>query len=420
MWKKIRDSKWFYVVLSILMSAVLWVYVVNVVNPDKPKTIDGIPVVFTGTDVLATRNLIITEGAEQTFTLRINTKLDLLSKLTQDSVILKADVSKITGPGEYKIQLSQPTYPANISSSSVEITTDAEDMYVTLTVAKLGSKEIPVQVEFMGSIAEGYQLGEPSVTPSVVGISGQSDLINQVVYAKVVLSQKDLSETYTSDLSFVYVGTDGQEIPAENITSNVDTVHIIYPVVQVKEVPLALDYIYGGGITADNFDQYVDVHFEPADTISISGPQEELENLTQLVVGQIDLSQIVTAKSFSFPIQLAEDLTNETGNVEVKVTVTVKGMPTKEFNVDNITVVNVPDGFVPQLVTQARQIIVRGPQEALDAIFAAQLRVVADASYAATAGGRYTVPATVYLDGSGEVSVIGSYNVVIELSVEGT
>ena len=43
MWKKIKDSKWLYVVLSLLMAAVLWIYVVREANPSIERSIANIP-----------------------------------------------------------------------------------------------------------------------------------------------------------------------------------------------------------------------------------------------------------------------------------------------------------------------------------------------------------------------------------------
>ena len=59
MWNKIKNSKWLYVLLSILMAVILWAYVVKEADPDLTKDVAGIPVTFTGTGILNSRNLII-------------------------------------------------------------------------------------------------------------------------------------------------------------------------------------------------------------------------------------------------------------------------------------------------------------------------------------------------------------------------
>ncbi|MEG2119115.1 MAG: CdaR family protein, partial [Pseudoflavonifractor sp.] len=243
-----KDSKWLYVVLSIAMAVILWGYVIKAENPDQTRTVSGIPVTFTGTDVLATRNLIISEGAEQTMDLTVKTKLDIYSKLDRYNITLKIDVSKIVEPKEYHVMVDI-AYPPNVSTGSILLQNDLSDLYVDFTVSKLETKEIPVKGEFTGSVAPGYQAGEISVTPATVGIRGQRELVNQVAYAEVRLNQENMDKTYTGDLSFVYIGMNGEELADLKLSANVDTVHVVYPVVMVKEVPLTVDVLPGGGAT---------------------------------------------------------------------------------------------------------------------------------------------------------------------------
>lgn len=416
MFKKIKDSKWLYVVLSILMSIILWGYVIKIANPDQSRTIREIPITFSGVDVLESRHLIISEGADQTMNLNLRVKLDVLDKLNRETMTLKVDVSKITEPGEYRL-LAQPGYPPTVQSVNVSIESDLADLYVSFTVSKSEAKEIPIKGVFMGSLAKGYQLGDITITPATVSISGQQELVDQVAYAKVILTQTDMNVTYTGELPFKYIGTDGNELTDLNITSNVETVYATYPVVKVVEVPLAADIIYGGGITAENWETYLDIDIQP-ETISVSGEDSALAKLTQIYVGQIDLTKIVTSETFTFPIDVGQDLTNESGVTEATVKVSLKGLVTKEFDVDNIQLINAPEGYTPEAVTQSRTVMVRGPEEAVNAIFKSQLRIVVDVSAGipAAAVGRFDIPAKVYLDGSSDAGVIGTYNISVSLS----
>lgn len=419
MWKKITESRWLYVVLSVLMSVLLWGFVRNEQNQDQPKTIYDIPITFTGTDVLETRHLIISEGAEQTMNLRVRAKLDVLSRLSRDNITLRVDVSKITEPGEYRL-LTQVSYPPTVQTGSVTIDSDRmdlADLYVRVTIAKSEAKEVPVKAEFVGSVAEGYQLGDIAVTPSTISISGQQELVDQVAYAKVTLTQDNLDATYTGDLPFTYIGTDGKALTELDVTASSDTIHVTYPVVKVVSLPLAVDVLYGGGITAENLEDYVDIDIQPK-SISVSGEEDDLALLKQLYVGQIDLTKIVTSERYTFPLDVGQELTNESGITEATVQVTIKGLTTREFSVDNIQLINIPEGYAAEAVTQSRTVMVRGPEAAVDAIFKSQLRIVVDmaAGIPAAAVGRFDIPAKVHLDGGSAVGVVGTYNISVSLS----
>lgn len=417
MFKKIADSKWFYVALSILMSIILWGYVIRDLNPDQTKTIDNIPITFTGTDVLESRQLIITGGEDATIDLRVSAKLDVLGRLSRDNITMEVNVARISEPGVYPL-LASHTFPPNVQSGSVAIENDIEDLYVTVTVAKREAKEIPIKAEFAGSVAEGHQLGDITVTPATISISGQQELVNQVAYAKVILTQQDMDTTYTGDLPFIYVGVDGKELVNLEVASSVETVHVNFPIVIAKKIPLTVTIIPGGGATAEHVSLTYGAKGLEEMTIDVSGAEDDIEGLDKITIGEIDLSKLVTTKEFTFPINLASELTNESGITEVTVKATIQGLTTREFDVENIQLINVPEGYAAEAVTQSRTVMVRGRSEVVNAIFKSQLRIVVDVSAGipAAAMGRYDIPAKVYLDGSGDVGVVGAYNIAVSLS----
>ncbi len=417
MFKKITDSKWFYVALSILMSIILWGYVIRDLNDDQTKTIDNIPITFIGTDVLESRQLIISEGEDATIDLRVSAKFDVLGRLSRDNITMEVNVARISEPGDYRL-LASHTFPPNVQSGSVAIENDIDDLYVTVTVAKREAKEIPIKAEFAGSVAEGHQLGDITVTPATISISGQQELVNQVAYAKVILTQEDMDTTYTGDLPFVYIGADGKELVNLEVTSSVETVHVNFPIVIAKKIPLAVTIIPGGGATAEHVSLTFGTKGLEEMTIDVSGAEDDMEGLDKITIGEIDLSKLVTTKEFTFPIHLAAELTNESGITEVTVKATIQGLTTREFDVDNIQLINVPEGYAAEAVTQSRTVMVRGQSEVVNAIFKSQLRIVVDVSAGipAAAMGRYDIPAKVYLDGSGDVGVVGAYNIAVSLS----
>ena len=59
MWKKITDSKSFYMVLSLLLSFVLWLYVGGAVNPESTNTIRNIRLTISGLERLEDRKSVV-------------------------------------------------------------------------------------------------------------------------------------------------------------------------------------------------------------------------------------------------------------------------------------------------------------------------------------------------------------------------
>ena len=123
--------------------------------------------------------------------------------------------------------------------------------------------------------------------------------------------------------------------------------------------------------------------------------------------------------TLTFPINLSDSLTNESGISEATVTLTITGLSMQEFEVDNIELINIPEGYSADLVTQSRVVLVRGTQEELDQLFQSQIQIVADLSQLSSTGvGRQTVPATVNVTGGGSAGAVGRYSVVVNLTRE--
>ena len=148
----------------------------------------------------------------------------------------------------------------------------------------------------------------------------------------------------------------------------------------------------------------------------VSGAPADLEPLKEISLGDIDLAKVLGSDTLTFPISLASELTNVSGVTEAAVTVSVEGLTTATLEVDDIELIHKPDGYFAEAVTQTRQVQVRGPAEAVEAVTASQLRIVADLANAVAATGTQTIPVKVYLDGRSDVGVVGDYNIVVSIT----
>lgn len=415
MGKKITDSRWFYIVISLLLAFILWIYVGKEANPIKTSTLSNVQVVYSGLEKLEERGLMISEGADQTVALRIRARSDVWARLNQGETTVTIDVSGITEPGEQNVTITSRniSYPRSITATdSIELQYTSPGA-VTFTVSKWASKDVDVRGVFEGSIADGYQRGEFSMAPEKVTVSGPQELVEQVDYARVTVTQTDMNATYSQDTGYTLIDYDGNPIFADELETEPETVLVTLPVEKLKEVELTVDIIPGGGATADD----VEIDIEPK-TIMVSGSDEDLENLDSISLGEIDLADVFGSLTQSMPIQLDSVLTNVSGITEAKVTVTVKGLTTKVLQVSNISFINKPAGYQADVVTQSCSVQIRGTEEAVAAVTASQLRIVADLSAVELSTGNQTIPVKVYLDGSSDVGVVGDYNIVVSITRE--
>lgn len=285
-----------------------------------------------------------------------------------------------------------------------------EPANIIVTVEKLYTRSFDVEFELNGQVAEGYQMGTPAIEPASVVVSGPAEQVNQVARVVAILNQAELAERFAGDLPLTALDSQGNPITGLEISLSAETAYVVVPVVVVKEVPLEVEVVPGGGATVEN----AKVEIDPK-TITISGAEADVQDITKITLRSIDLSTVVGTNTFQIPISLDPSLENVSGETSATVTVTVEGLETALFDVENITLSSKPDGYTAVAVTQVKTVTVRGKAEDLAQVDASQIRIVADLSDVTTEG-QFTVPARVYLDASSAVGVIGEYTIVVRVS----
>ena len=412
MMEHIRESKWLNILMSVLLAVLFWLYVRAELDPSQTSWFYHVPVEITGSTVLTRQGLTVANLSQSTVDLRIEgpaSVLDSLSRSRKDlSVTL--DVSKCT-EGENKLVYT-PNWPVNINTDSI-VTIDRDPETITVTVEKLYTSSFNVEFQLKGTVADGYQAGTPAINPETVVVSGPAEQVSRVKKVVAVLETEDLDQRFAGDLPLILLDENGEQITDAEVTLDSPTAYIVLPVVVVKDIPLTVNFQPGGGATIDD----ITYEINPK-SLMVSGAESDMESLSEISLGSVDLSKVVGTNTFTFPIDLDASLENVTGSTSATVTVTVNGLDTRSFDVDNIQMVNIPDGYQVTLATQVRTVKVRGKQEDLNNIDASQLSIVADLSDVDFAG-LYSVPASkvkVYLNADSSVGVIGDYTVVVNVS----
>ena len=405
----LKDRKWAYVLLSVFLAVILWLYVRAEKDPVSDARIRNIPVQITGSSGLSSKGRTVAGLSSDRVSTTLQAPASVLSDISRKNITATIDVSRIDEAGEHTLSYNI-VLPTNVNTDGVVIQ-EKEPETITVTVEKLYTSTLPIEFRFEGSVAKGYQAGTPTIDPVNVTISGAVEQVNRVARAVVVLEAKDLKEQYTGDLPIRLLDANGDELKDLEVELSSETAYIVYPIVVVKEIPLTVNVIAGGGATQENISEPLIVPSK----ITVAGTQEDIDHLTEISLGSIDLSKVVGTSNFTFTIDLDPSLENVTGITEAKVTVTVSGLETRAFEVGNIKLQNIPRGYSAKADTEAKTVYVRGTADELAMIDSSQLRIVADLKEV-TGSGTYTIPVRVYLDAGTEVGVIGDYSIVVSVT----
>lgn len=407
--KAMKKSKLLMILIALASSVALWLYVVTVVNPEDTITLYNIPVNFVGEDVLMDdQNLMITQGADATVTLKFNGKRSELKNLDQENVAVTVDVSRITKAGTYRMNYTID-YLVDVNESNFD-EVDRNPGNLSISVEEMVTQTIPVRGVFNGTVADGYVAEEMTFNHEQITIRGTKEAVSNVSYAQVILERENLDKTVTATVGYTLIGTDGEPADTANIVVDVTEIEVTLPVVKYKQIPLTVNLIDGGGATAE------DVTYEISPSyITISGDADVVDGINQIVLGEIDLAQVEQDGTVDFPILIPNDSRNVSGDESATVSLKFKGLATRSIRVSTIEFINVPEDLEPESMTQMLQATIRASEEDIDAISSNNVRAVADLSEY-TQPGTYTVPVTIYVDGYAEAGAVGNYNVVLSLT----
>lgn len=406
---KLFDSKIFWAVVSLLAALFIWVYVTGTQEEPIEKSFSNVEVVFIGEDTLqASRGYVINNISAETVSVKINGTRRNIGSLSASDVKATIDVSMISQTGT-NTQYYTLTYPDGVDADAVSIVSSNPSV-ISFNVTRMSTKQVPVEVQFKGSTAEGYIAGEVEYEPKAITISGPESELEEIDHVYAEIGGDELTMTRTADVPFVLMDKNGNELASDGFEFDVSTINVTIPISMMKEVSLYVQCIYGAGATEEN----TSIEIEPS-TITISGDTSVVSGINRIDIATIDLTDFALTLQDTYAIPLPNGVENVSGVTKADVTIEIQGVSTKQVTVTNFNYTGLPDGYyVEEIITQNLEVKVRGAQDVLDQIQSSNLRAVADLSEVTQTGIMY-VPVKVELDGFTNAGAVGEYMIAIRI-----
>ncbi len=412
----ILDSRLFWMVISFLAAALLWLYVTTTEGVVIPKDLTNVPVVFLGTDTIReSSNLVVTEQDISSVNLTLSGTRRVLSKVNNGNVTAAIDLSRMTSDGRYTVAY-EIRYPSGVNPDDISVTRSSAD-FVTFYLDNPLRKTVEVKGVFSGNTAEGYMEDSLVFDPLVVPISGPKAAISQVDHAFVAITREGVDKTLSYSTTYELRDKDNNVVDDARIVREVAEVNVTLNVLSTRSVPLDVTILNGGGaVRGEN----TNIEIVPS-AIVLAGDAEVIDSTSKLILGTIDLASFSTDYSATFTIIPPNDTENLTGINEATVTISIVGLESRPMPVslDNITINNIPENFEAEIVTQSLNVTVRAPREILEQIESRNIRAVADLSDISNPSpGVYNPTVRIRIDGFPEAGIVGEYSIYITLSAK--
>ena len=407
--KKIYNSKAFWMIVSLLASLAIWVYVTSVETDESKTTFRGVKVELVGEDILRdSKNLVVTDMDTSTVTVEVVGPRRIIGSLSSDQLVAQVDVSKLSRAA-YTSQQYTIGYPDGTDTSKLSENRRTPET-INFMVSAQTSKSIQVRGSFDGSLAEGYTAEMPVFEPSTITITGSEAYLKDVEYAWVTFSKENVDSTYSVETGFTLMDANNEPCSTTGISFSTDVVTATLPLLTLKEVNLDVNIIEGAGATKAN----TKITIDPV-SVTLAGDSSLLAGMNKIILATIDLTDFSSTFTETYTIPIDNELKNTTGVTKATVTVEIVGLETKTFRVTNFSCINATDGYEADIITESKEITLRGTPEALAQIKDENIRAVADLTDYKESTGTYMPQVRVYVDGFTDVGAIGENTISIEI-----
>lgn len=406
---RFNRSKVVRIVISILVAIAMWLYVDLERAPERTMTIRDIPVEFSGENTtLADKNLMLLSGYDTTIDLKIRGPKRELVKMNRDNVRVIASTSSIDSVGVHQLDWTV-SFPDGVVRTNVSVE-KASLSQITVTVGELYTKEVPVECQVVGEVAEGYFTGDVVLDPEVLTLRAQRDDLLNVSCAKLTVDISGATRSVVQTVDVQLYDYDGNPVENSNIRTNTSLIQAKVPVLTTREVELAVEFSGVPGAAMNS----IKCDITPK-TVRLNGEADVLDSIDKLVLATLHVDDLELHQQNSYVVTPPDGTWLVNGNEVATADITLEGIEEKSLTATSIEFDKLPSGLYAIAPDGGLTVRLWGLSEEIEAVTAENLRVIADMS-AVTGQGTVTAPVTVTISGFNDVTVRGTYELTVTVT----
>ena len=413
--KSILGDRRIRLLLSVIGAIIAWMAVTIVVQPGTTTTITNVPVDFTyDSSAYTSRGLSIVSAPEKSVNLKLSGDGYTIGGLSASDFVVYPDWSSVRDSGEKTLRLQVRSQSALLTGVSVSIDGDNT---VDVVFDVVEEKTLPIQVttNYL-SIADGYILYGTDVSKETVTLSGPSSELSEVETCTAEVTHNgDLTDSVTLDTPLRFYTRSGKEIKFGYTTLEAESVEVTLQVYKIATLPVTVSFINA----PRDFDSSVLSYALSKKTLNVAGPETQIDRLSSLSIGTIDLSTFALNKVYEMPIELPTGIHLLDNLTSITVSFDSSRLETKTMNLPSacVQVVNLPSTYTLTVETERlMNVTLCGPAGALEALTPEQVVIEIDADDFSVAIGQQNIACRLYVPSNGKIFALGSY--VIQCKIE--
>ena len=409
---KLFKDKRLVFALSLLISFVFWLIVSIFLRPTGEIVVSGVGVnVNVQSGILGELGLSAIEGAERTVNVTISGQRSVIGGISAEDISISPSLSGVTGAGTYELDLKA----TNNSSKEFEIV-NVSPSTITVKFDKYVDKVVKVEYAIEGeyNISDDLIQEEIYTDPKFITITGPERDISVIEKAVVKAELSgDYNETIYAEGEIVLIDANGNEVyfTGNEVSLSTESARVVIPVHRTREFPIVFEYTN----IPEGFDPANIKYTLSPDSIVVEGEDSVLDKYSNIFAGYVDLSAIsLENHSASFGVTLPDGMNAQDPVDEIIVEFDLEDYVEAEFNVNQISIINVPKEYKVTANANKVAVTVIGPREIVNNISAKDIVVQVDlSSREITQTGQYRIQADVFLPGGENAWATGDYSVTV-------
>lgn len=401
-------------IYAIILAILIWFLISVTLFPEITKSIENIPVTISLQGTTAEANMLKAFNYE---TENINVKIKgmryEIGNYTSNDLTARLVLDVVNKPGKYDLKI------AVTSKDGHNISIESNLPTISVIFDEVASKTVDVIGRAPDlKVNSGFTIEEPICTPSSITVTGPKTEIDKIDRCVVTANNSDvLSESFitSSDQIAFYDGT--SIIDINLLSLNETNISIEIPVYMRKTLPLKVEILNA----PTRFDISSLKYTLSNDEIDIAAPNGTINDVAEILLGNIDLRKIDLGSVFELPIELQSGYKNLSGFETVTVTFDDEGLSSKIISIDNsqINVINRPVNYNVSVQTVGiSNIKLIGPKNIIDNITSADVVAQVNLLNENISESTYSLPCRIYCEDYPTVWAYDIYNVALKVTAK--
>lgn len=406
--KRKLTHNWGLKIISALFAIILWLIVVNIIDPVEEKSFNNIHVTVENDSVIKEQGKVydIIDNSD-VISITVKGRRSALEKMKSSDFAAVADMKEMIVIDTVPIEVS-----ANKNNDKIqEITPKTRTLKIS--VEDSATKQFAITTNISGTPGEGYAVGDIICNPSVLKVTGAASVVNKISRVSVTVDVKDMTTTINDTVTPKFYDSDGDIIEATSLEYKNDDISVSVDLLKTKEIVLNFKV---KGTPAEDY-QYVETVYSP-DTITIAGEDEELAKINSLDITEDAVDVTGATDNVQQSIDITGYLSSSVRLVDsseslILVTAIIEKLETKNIEIpkSSIQILNLSSGYSFNFSNNDNiMVTVKGLAENISEINANDIKASIDLDDINDAGTK-TLPVIVTLSEDTNAQIVGEVTV---------